>query len=48
MFYWPESEQDVVEVSLKFLAWLLQGLDEQQAHSHLSYVAVSSLRNYSY
>ena len=41
VFRWPESEQDVVEVSQTALGWLLQGLDLQQAHRRLSYNSVS-------
>ncbi len=36
-FRWPESEEDVVEVSRVALDWLLRGLDVQQAHKRLSY-----------
>ncbi len=41
VFRWPESEQEVVEVSQAALGWLLQGLDLQQAHSRLAYNSVS-------
>ena len=41
VFRWPESEQDVVEVSQTALGWLLQGLDLQQAHDRLEHCSVS-------
>jgi transposase len=41
VFRWPESEQEVVEVSQTALNWLLQGLDVQQAHKRLSLSSVS-------
>jgi len=41
VFRWPESEQEIVEVSQSALEWLLQGLDLKQAHGQLSYNAVS-------
>jgi transposase len=41
VFRWPESEQEVVEVSRTALNWLLQGLDVQQAHKQLFYSSVS-------
>jgi len=41
VFNWPESEDEVVEVSQAALGWLLQGLDLQQAHNHLIYDTVS-------
>lgn len=41
VFRWPESEEDVVEVSRTALNWLLQGLDVQQAHKRLSCSSVS-------
>ena len=41
VFRWPESEQEVVEMSLTALHWLLQGLDVQQAHKRLSYGSAS-------
>jgi transposase len=41
VFRWPESEQEVVEVSQTALSWLLQGLDFQQAHNRLTHNAVS-------
>lgn len=41
VFRWPESEQEVVEVSRTALNWLLRGLDVQQAHKRLSYGSVS-------
>jgi transposase len=41
VFRWPESEQEVVEVSQTALNWLLQGLDVEQAHKRLKYSSVS-------
>jgi transposase len=41
VFRWPESEQEVVEVSRTALNWLLRGLDVQQAHKRLAYGSVS-------
>lgn len=34
-FRWPDSEQEVMEISSSALSWLLHGLDLQQAHSPL-------------
>lgn len=36
-FRWPESEEEVIEVSQTALGWLLQGLDVSQAHQRLYY-----------
>lgn len=36
-FCWPESEQEVLEVSNSALEWLLHGLDVQQAHQRLNF-----------
>ena len=36
-FRWPESEEEVLEVSQAALGWLLQGLDVSQAHHRLDY-----------
>lgn len=41
VFRWPESEQEVIQVSSTALNWLLQGLDLQQAHKRLAYSSVS-------
>jgi len=41
VFRWPDSEQEVMEVSSAALGWLLHGLDLQQAHKRLSYGTVS-------
>lgn len=41
VFRWPESEQEVLEVSQTALGWLLQGLDLEHAHSRLSNNSVS-------
>jgi transposase len=40
-FRWPDSEQEVVEISPAALDWLLHGLDLRQAHRRLNYGAVS-------
>ena len=36
-FKWPESDEDLLEVSQTALSWLLQGLDLSQAHQRLNY-----------
>jgi len=36
-FRWPESEEEVIEVSQVVFGWLLQGLDVSQAHQRLHY-----------
>jgi len=41
VFRWPESEQEVLEVSKTALDWLLHGLDLNQAHKRLSYSSVA-------
>ena len=41
IFRWPESEQEVREVSRLALGWLLSGLDLSQAHKRLKYTSVS-------
>jgi transposase len=41
VFHWPETEQDIVEVSRTALEWLLHGLDLRQAHQRLAYSSVS-------
>lgn len=38
-FRWPESGEDVMEVSQSELNWLLHGLDLRHAHQRLSYVS---------
>lgn len=40
-FRWPDSEQEVMEISPAALNWLLHGLDLRQAHRRLSYGSVS-------
>jgi transposase len=40
-FRWPDSEQDVMEVSGSALSWLLHGLDLRQAHRPLIFESVS-------
>ena len=41
VFRWPESEQEVMEVSRSALGLLLNGLDLSQAHKQLKYSSVS-------
>jgi transposase len=41
VFHWPETEQDILEVSRAALDWLLHGLDLRQAHRQLAYSSVS-------
>ncbi len=41
VFRWPDSEQEVMEVSRSALGWLLSGLDLRQAHKRLKYSSVS-------
>lgn len=36
-FRWPESEEELLEVSQAALGWLLQGLDLSHAHHRLDY-----------
>ncbi len=40
-FYWPDSEQEVVNISGQQLSWLLAGLDIGEAHKKLRYKQVS-------
>lgn len=40
-FRWPDSEQEVMEISPAALDWLLHGLDLRQAHRRLNCGAVS-------
>lgn len=37
IFRWPDSKQEVMEVSHVALGWLLHGLDLEHAHRHLHY-----------
>jgi transposase len=39
LFRWPESEEEVLEVSEVALEWLLHGLDPNDAHQKLSYTS---------
>lgn len=39
LFRWPESEEDMLEVSEVALEWLLHGLDLNDAHQKLSYTS---------
>lgn len=41
VFQWPDTSEEVVEVSNRALEWLLHGLDFRQAHKQLNYCAVS-------
>jgi transposase len=41
LFRWPDSEQEVLEISQTALGWLLHGLDLRQAHQRLEYCSVS-------
>lgn len=41
VFRWPDSEQEVMEISGPALGWLLHGLDLRQAHRRLEYTSVS-------
>lgn len=41
VFRWPDSEEEVLEISKEALGWLLHGLDLRQAHRRLAYGAVS-------
>lgn len=41
VFRWPDSSEEVVEISQRALEWLLHGLDFQQAHKQLDYCSVS-------
>ena len=40
-FKWPKSEQDVLSISQREMAWLLDGLDIRQAHQTLEYSVVT-------
>lgn len=40
-FYWPESEDEVVNISGQQLSWLLAGLDIEDAHKKLCFNQVS-------
>lgn len=37
MFRWPDSKNDVMEISSDALGWLLHGLDVKHAHQCLHY-----------
>lgn len=37
MFRWPDSEEDIMEITSAALGWLLSGLDPRQAHQRLHY-----------
>lgn len=36
-FYWPESEEEVVNINSQQLSWLLAGLDINNAHKKLHF-----------
>jgi transposase len=36
-FYWPESEDDVVNIDMRQMSWLLAGLEIDKAHKQLFY-----------
>jgi len=38
-FRWPESQNEVLEISQTALNWLLHGLDLSQAHRQLNYTS---------
>ena len=40
VFRWPDSKEEVMEVSEVALEWLLHGLDLGQAHRRLHYTSV--------
>ncbi len=39
-FRWPDSEEEVIEISQAALGWLLHGLDLSHAHRQLQYSSV--------
>jgi transposase len=39
-FRWPDSEEEVIEISQAALGWLLHGLDLRHAHRQLQYSSV--------
>jgi transposase len=41
VFRWPDSQEQVVEISPTSLDWLLHGLDVRQAHQRLDFSTVS-------
>lgn len=41
VFRWPESEQEVMEITSTALGWLLSGLDLAHAHHRLGYRCVA-------
>lgn len=40
VFRWPDSDEEVMEVSRVALDWLLNGLDLNHAHQRLPYTSV--------
>lgn len=40
VFRWPDSEEEVMEISQTALEWLLHGLDLNHAHQQLPYSSV--------
>jgi transposase len=41
IFRWPDSQEEVMEISRTALEWLLHGLDLRDAHQLLNYSSVS-------
>lgn len=41
IFRWPDYEEDVMEINMEALRWLLHGLDLSNAHQRLTYTSVS-------
>lgn len=41
VFRWPDSEEEVMEISPEALGWLLSGLDLDHAHKRLYYSKVN-------
>jgi len=39
IFHWPESQDDIHEISYAALEWLLHGLDLSQAHERLLFAS---------
>lgn len=40
-FKWPKREGEILEIGVRELEWLLDGLDIAQAHERLSYTTVA-------
>lgn len=41
IFRWPDSEEQIVEISRAALGWLLHGLDLDHAHHRLPYTSTT-------